>query len=84
MIRRYIEHRRQWRTGWSQAELARAVGISAKHMCQVVTGAVPLTISLAIRIEQATDGDLDARELLIANLDDELGRHRAVAGEVSG
>lgn len=36
--------------GLSQAEAARTLGLSAKHMCQMLTGRAPLSLAWAERI----------------------------------
>lgn len=70
MIRGYLNYQR----GWSQVRLARAIGISEKHMSQIVRGKVPLTVDIAKRIEAATGGRLRARTMLYAYIDDALSR----------
>ncbi len=77
LVRDYLAYRNQWPGNrWSQAQLARAVGLSQKHLSQILTEAVALSVRVAVRFEQVTQGDLDARTLLIASLDDQLPRAR--------
>lgn len=42
--------------GWTQAELARRVGHSEKHVSQLINGKVPLSEETAIRLERALGG----------------------------
>ncbi|HEY9367542.1 helix-turn-helix transcriptional regulator [Streptomyces sp.] len=48
--------------GLSQAEAAQTLGISTKHMSQMLTGRAPMSIAWADRITRLT-----GRELLIAS-----------------
>lgn len=48
VLRRYLDA-----LGASQAELARAAGVSAKHLSQLVTGQVPMSADIAVRLEKA-------------------------------
>lgn len=48
-------------SGLSQAKIARTVGITAKHMSQVLTGKATLSADLAAQIAEACGRDLVIR-----------------------
>jgi HTH-type transcriptional regulator/antitoxin HigA len=58
----------------SQVELARRTGLSTKHVSQIATGKVALSIAIALRFEAALG--VDAAEWMRA----EVARRRGVAG----
>lgn len=86
-LREYIDFRNGFKGSgrWSQAKLARAAGISDKHLSQIVTGRVFLTPAIAVLMEQATDGDLNAIELMNLNTKYSVGveRRKLLAPECS-
>lgn len=45
--------------GWTQAELARRLGYTEKHVSQLVNGKVPVTIEAAMRLERVVGGTVD-------------------------
>ncbi|MDR1423071.1 MAG: helix-turn-helix domain-containing protein [Azoarcus sp.] len=45
--------------GWTQAELARRLGYTEKHVSQLINGKVPLTIDAAQRLERALGSTFD-------------------------
>jgi len=45
--------------GWTQAELARRLGYTEKHISQLVNGKVPLTVDAAVRLERVVGSTVD-------------------------
>lgn len=45
--------------GWTQAELARRLGYTEKHISQLINGKVPLTIDAAVRLERVVGSTVD-------------------------
>lgn len=45
--------------GWTQAELARRLGYSEKHVSQLINGKVPLTVDAAQRLERVLGASVD-------------------------
>jgi plasmid maintenance system antidote protein VapI len=54
--------------GWSQAALCRATGLSTKHVNLLVQGKVPMSPTVAVRVERALPGLLTAEELMYAEV----------------
>lgn len=65
--------------GWTQAELARRLGYSEKHVSQLINGRVPITVDAAQRLERVLGSTMDFWLTLEANFQ----RHkvRLEAGE---
>ena len=49
--------------GFTQAGLCRVMGISQKHLSQIITGKVPLSTQIAVRMEVVLEG-VDAEQLM--------------------
>lgn len=59
--------------GWTQAELARRLGYSEKHISQLINGKVPITVDAAGRLERVLGSTMDFWLTLEANYQ----RHKA-------
>jgi HTH-type transcriptional regulator/antitoxin HigA len=59
--------------GWTQAELARRLGYSEKHISQLINGKVPVTLEAAQRLERVLGSTLD----FWLNLEANYQRHKA-------
>lgn len=59
----------------SQAALARATGISTKHINQLTRDYVPLTVDVAVRIEEAVPA-ISAEQLLVMQVREQLATRR--------
>lgn len=53
--------------GWTQAELARRLGYTEKHISQLINGKVPLTVDAALRLERVLGSTVDFWLALEAN-----------------
>ena len=74
--------------GWTQAELAKRLGYTEKHVSQLINGKASLSVDAALRLERVVGGTVDfwlAREANYQNRKAKLeaamqpGRHRLIA-----
>lgn len=59
----------------SQAMLAVATGLSPKHVNQIITGKVPLSVDVALRMEAALPS-LSAEDLMVAQAREQVRKAR--------
>lgn len=55
-----LQRLREDRRGWSQGDLARAVGVRREHVCRIEAGTVRASAALMVAIAEALGVDLDA------------------------
>lgn len=63
--------------GWTQAELARRIGYSEKHISQLINGKVPITLDAAQRLERVLGSTLEFWLALEANHQKHVARLEA-------
>jgi HTH-type transcriptional regulator/antitoxin HigA len=62
--------------GMYQSQLARATGLSTKHINQLVTGKAPFSVAVALRIESALQ-TVSAEDLMVAQARAQVRQARA-------
>lgn len=62
----------------SQAMLAVSTGLSPKHVNQIITGRVPLSVDVAIKIENSIPS-LSAEDLMVAQAREQVRQARGAA-----